>query len=167
MDGRSLSASIEETRSCAVQLVNDAPPTLKVPAVAGPAPGAFSDSAARGGEGGAMQRVLIVDDEPVVRRLIGIYLRGRFIVEEAEDGEKALRKAAGGGYDYVITDVQMPRMDGLHLLGELKRICPRTSVIVMSALGELYAESAMERGAQTVISKPFVRDTIQTALQCA
>lgn len=44
-----------------------------------------------------MQRVLIVDDEPVVRRLIGIYLRGRFIVEEAEDGEKALRKAAGGG----------------------------------------------------------------------
>ena len=114
-----------------------------------------------------MKRILIVDDEPIVRRLIGMYLRGRFIVEEAEDGEKALTKAAAGEYDYVITDVQMPRMDGLSLLGEIKRLSPRTAVIVMSALGELYAAVAMERGAHTVISKPFVRDTIQTALQSA
>jgi YesN/AraC family two-component response regulator len=114
-----------------------------------------------------MKRILIVDDEPVVRRLISLYLRGRFIIEEAEDGEKALTKAAGGGYDYVITDVNMPRMDGLSLLGEIKRLSPRTAVIVMSALGELYAAVAMERGAHTVISKPFVRDTLQTALQCA
>lgn len=114
-----------------------------------------------------MKRILIVDDEPVVRRLIGMYLRGEFIVEEAEDGEKALTKASGGDYDYVITDVNMPRMDGLSLLGEIKRRSPRTVVIVMTALGELYSAAAMERGAHGVIEKPFVRDTIQTALQCA
>jgi len=114
-----------------------------------------------------VKRILVVDDEPVVRRLIGIYLGGRFIVEEAEDGEKALSKASSGDYDYVITDVNMPRMDGLSLLGEIKRRSPRTAVIVMSALSELYAAVALERGAHTVISKPFARDAIQTAMQCA
>ncbi|MEI6633168.1 MAG: response regulator [Chlamydiota bacterium] len=114
-----------------------------------------------------MKRILIVDDDLIVRRLISMYLRGSFIVEEAEDGEKALTKAAHGEYDYVITDVNMPRMDGLSLLDEIKRLCPRTAVIVMSALGEYYAASAMERGAQMVISKPFVRATLQNALQCA
>ena len=114
-----------------------------------------------------MKRILIVDDDLIVRRLISMYLRGSFIVEEAEDGEKALTKAAHGEYDYVITDVNMPRMDGLSLLDEIKRLCPRTAVIVMSALGEYYAAVAMERGAHTVISKPFVRATLQNALQCA
>ncbi|MCX6358027.1 MAG: hypothetical protein NT045_09190 [Candidatus Aureabacteria bacterium] len=50
-----------------------------------------------------MKRVLIVDDEPVIRKLIMICLRGRFITEEAEDGEKALSKAVDGDYDCVIT----------------------------------------------------------------
>jgi YesN/AraC family two-component response regulator len=113
-----------------------------------------------------MKRVLIVDDEPVVRKLISIWLRGRYLTDEAEDGEKALSKTARHEYDCVITDVQMPRMDGLSLLGEIKKRRPQTAVIVMSGLAEHYGSTAIERGASSVLSKPFLVDDLHLALQC-
>ncbi|MDD5557649.1 MAG: response regulator [bacterium] len=113
-----------------------------------------------------MKRVLVVDDEPVMRKLIGCLLRGRYLIDEAEDGEKALTKASREQYDCVITDVQMPRMSGLHLLGEIKRRRPQTAVIVMSALGEAYASAAMAGGASSFLAKPFPGDALRSALQC-
>jgi CheY-like chemotaxis protein len=112
-----------------------------------------------------MKNILIVDDEPVVRRLIRKSLRGRYRTEEAENGEKALSKAKRGDYDCVITDVRMPRMDGLSLLAEIKKRKPKTMVIVMSCNGELYSGLAMERGASGFLSKPFLVDTLYAALQ--
>ncbi len=113
-----------------------------------------------------MKRILIVDDEPVMRRLISIWLSGRYLTDEAEDGEKALSKTSRYEYDCVITDVQMPRMDGLSLLGEIKRRRPQTQVIVMSSLSEIHGSEAIERGASTVLSKPFMVDELHLALQC-
>jgi CheY-like chemotaxis protein len=113
-----------------------------------------------------MKRVLIVDDDPIVRRLISLCLRGRYITEEADDGEEALSKAALGQYDCVITDVQMPRMDGLSLLEEIKKRTPRTAVIVMSGSGEEHSSAAMENGANSYLSKPFLVDALRLALQC-
>jgi len=113
-----------------------------------------------------MKRVLIVDDEPLVRRFISLCLRGRYITEEAEDGEKALSKAVRGEYDCVITDVQMPRMDGLSLLEEIKKRTPQTAVIVMSGAGEKHSSTAIQNGASSFLSKPFLVDTLHSALQC-
>jgi ATP-dependent Lon protease len=113
-----------------------------------------------------MKRVLIVDDEPIVRRFISLCLRGRYITEEAEDGEKALSKTALGQYDCVITDVRMPRMDGLSLLEEIKKRAPRTVVIVMSGAGEEYLSAAFQNGASSFLSKPFLADSLHSALQC-
>lgn len=113
-----------------------------------------------------MKRVLIVDDEPIVRRLISLCLRGRFMTEEAEDGEKALSKASRGDYDYVITDVHMPRMDGWSLLREIKRLNPRTAVIVMSSGGSDYPDAARENGASLYLEKPFRVDALQAAMEC-
>lgn len=112
-----------------------------------------------------MKRVLIVDDEPVMRRLISTWLRGRYITDEAEDGENALSKTWHTDYDCVITDVQMPRMDGLLLLGAIKRLRPCTTVIVMSGLAEMYAAAALAQGASSVLSKPFRADALNSALQ--
>ena len=95
-----------------------------------------------------MKRVLIVDDEPIVRRFISLCLQGRYITEEAEDGEKALSKAVRRQYDCVITDVQMPRMDGLSLLEEIKKRAPRTAVIVMSGAGEEHSGCGRHLGSQ-------------------
>ena len=113
-----------------------------------------------------MKRVLIVDDEPIVRRFISLCLRGRYITEEAEDGEKALSKAVRGKYDCVITDVQMPHMDGLSLLDAIKRRAPKTAVIVRSGGGEQYASAAIRHGASSFLSKPFLVDMLHSALQC-
>lgn len=113
-----------------------------------------------------MKRVLIVDDEPIVRRFISLCLRGRYITEEAEDGERALSKAVRRKYDCVITDVQMPRMDGIRLLEAIKRRVPKTAVIVMSGGGEQYSSIAIRNGASSFLAKPFLVDTLRSALQC-
>jgi len=113
-----------------------------------------------------MKRILIVDDEPIVRRFISLCLRGLYITEEAEDGKKALSKAVRGKYDCVITDVQMPHMDGLSLLEAIKRRTPKTAVIVMSAGGEEYSSAAIQNGASSFLAKPFLIDKLHSALQC-
>ena len=112
-----------------------------------------------------MKNILIVDDEPVVRRIIRISLRGRYRTEEAEDGEKALLKAERSNYDCVITDVKMPRMDGISLLSEIKKRSPKTRVIVMSGDSASYSDLAMKKGASRFLAKPFLIDTLYSALQ--
>ena len=138
-----------------MQLVNDAPPTLRsrLPLAWPPEKPEI-----------IMKRILIVDDEPVVRHLIKMCLRGLYHTEEAEDGERALMKASSERYDCVITDVQMPRMDGLSLLGEIKKRRPQTRVIVMSGLNNDYASLAIEGGASCFLPKPFLVNTLREAL---
>jgi YesN/AraC family two-component response regulator len=111
-----------------------------------------------------MKKVLIVDDEPVVRRFIKISLKGQYATDEAGNGEEALRKTEKEEFDCVITDVQMPQMDGIKLLSELKRKRPKTSVIVMSG-GADYSKEAMKNGAIYFLAKPFLLTSLYSALQ--
>lgn len=111
-----------------------------------------------------MKSILIVDDEPMVRKLISACLRELYNTEEAEDGKKALKKASSKSYDCVITDVQMPLMDGLSLLGEIKKRAPSTNVIVMSGSDGEYDSLAMEGGASGFLSKPFPLGNLHAAL---
>lgn len=81
--------------------------------------------------------VLIVDDSATVRDLLSVILRGKsFEVLEAESGNDALRKLNGHKPDIVITDIDMPDMNGLDFIKNLKnrKDCKDTPVIVLSSL---------------------------------
>ncbi len=81
-----------------------------------------------------LQRVLVVDDSISVRRIATRHLESLgYVVEEAADGLEALRKLRSGTYALVLTDLEMPRMDGIELLGELNRLEQAPAVPILVA----------------------------------
>ncbi|PWB78084.1 MAG: hypothetical protein C3F08_09355 [Candidatus Methylomirabilota bacterium] len=83
-------------------------------------------------------RILVVDDEPEIRRLISRYLgRLGYAVREVGDGEEATALARQEIPDVVITDMAMPRRGGLQLLDTLRRLDPGLPVIVLTGHGSL------------------------------
>lgn len=105
-------------------------------------------------------RVLIVDDEPGFRLLLKWELCNRGIqVETAENGDEGITLAGRGKFDVIITDVTMPKMDGLQLLEQIKRTAPQTEVIVATGFGAVEtAVYAMQKGAFDFILKPYDLD---------
>ncbi|MBI4395504.1 MAG: response regulator [Elusimicrobia bacterium] len=104
--------------------------------------------------------VLVVDDEPGFRDMLKWYLSDHDLdVEVAKDGAEAMARAAGGKYSLVITDLTMPKLDGLKLLEEIKQKRPDISVIVVTGFGTVEtAVHAMKGGASDFILKPFNLD---------
>src|SRR4051794_397952 len=108
----------------------------------------------------ALRSILIVDDEEPIRQVLTEVLGGSgYVVRTAADGEEALRELSANDYDAVVTDVRMPRMDGLSLVRAIQQVAPETTVIVMSAYGshELAIE-ALKAGAYDYLGKPFRPD---------
>jgi two-component system cell cycle sensor histidine kinase/response regulator CckA len=103
--------------------------------------------------------LLIVDDEPVIRRLLELALRACGLrVRTADSGAAALRlvEQHGGNVRLVLLDVQMPQMDGPQTLAGLRDIAPELAVVFMSGgLGTHSVEELMELGAIDFIEKPF------------
>jgi DNA-binding NtrC family response regulator len=102
-------------------------------------------------------RVLVVDDEVNARTALAELLRDEgYVVELAADGFKALGKLAEFAPDLVLTDLKMPGMDGIQLLGRLHEDDAEVPVVVMTAFGEVEtAVSAMRAGARDYLSKPI------------
>jgi DNA-binding NtrC family response regulator len=120
-----------------------------------------------------MAKILIVDDEESVRRIIGIQLK-RLGHEsfEAPDGPEALEILKKQAIETVVTDLKMPKMDGLELLQRLRKSHPEIPVIMMTAHGTIdTAVEAMKRGAFDYVTKPFNQaeflETIQRAIRSA
>jgi len=101
-------------------------------------------------------RILVADDEAASRRGLKALLRNAgYEVEEAADGQEALEKASGFLPAVVITDLVMPRLDGLALLSALQEALPWTSVIILTGHGSIEtAVTAMKQGAYDYLSKP-------------
>ncbi len=116
-----------------------------------------------------MRRVLVVDDEENIRLVLRTLLRKHgYDVEVAASGEDALAALESFDPDVILTDVRMPRMGGLDLLGALKARQHPATVIVMSAYGNVdLAIEAMKAGAYDYVSKPFKPDEIVLALRKA
>ena len=117
-------------------------------------------------------RVLVVDDEEFLRSIVRERLEiAGYSVEEAPNGNEALALLESGGrFDVLLTDIQMPVMNGIALLGEWGKRSPGTAGIVMSANAELdTAVHALKMGACDYITKPFNFDvlliTIENALR--
>jgi two-component system chemotaxis response regulator CheY len=106
------------------------------------------------------RRILIVDDDPFIRRLIATTLDdvAGFELAEAADGEEALQSAAATAPAIVFLDIEMPRMNGL-VACERLRADPATAeatiVILTAAAGEEAEREARAAGADRFLTKPF------------
>jgi len=101
--------------------------------------------------------VLVVDDSEPIREVIALILSGKgHRCESAGNGVEAIEKFKGNTYDAVITDLEMPRMDGITLTRELTRCFVDLPIMVMTAHeGESLEESVMNAGAKEFLRKPF------------
>lgn len=101
--------------------------------------------------------VLIVEDDAATRRLYKFLLtNGGYTVLEAEDGVMALEQLARHHCDLVITDMNMPRMDGMELIQAIRRDYSSIYVIMITAFGTPDTEKqALRIGANDYLAKPF------------
>jgi len=103
-----------------------------------------------------MAKILIVDDEMPIRRTLRDILEFEgYDVDEAMDGLECVSKVQKEKYDVVITDIKMPKMDGIEALERLQILSPETPVIMVSGHGTIdTAVEAVKKGAFDFISKP-------------
>ena len=122
-----------------------------------------AESRPSGGERTSSQRILVVDDEPYLRNIATrILLEEGYLVHEAADGLEALEfiQRAEISLDAVVSDIVMPRLDGVELLRRLALIEPSLPVLLMSAYG---IDELAERGIAApcaVLSKPFTPERL-------
>jgi two-component system KDP operon response regulator KdpE len=102
------------------------------------------------------QNILVVDDEPQITRVLKTTLSSQgYGIRTAADGEQALHEMKGWSPDLVITDLRMPKMDGLQLCRAIRAKC-RIPIIVLSVKGEETIKvEALDAGADDYITKPF------------
>ena len=115
------------------------------------------------------KKVLAVDDSKTMRDMVGFTLRGAgYDVVEAEDGEDALGKLVGGAVNLVITDINMPRLDGIGLIKKIRsdpshRALPILVLTTESESGK--KDEGRAAGATGWIVKPFDPDQLLKVVQ--
>ena len=116
-----------------------------------------------------MDHILVVEDKKSMRRMLVQTLKGEgYQVAEAEDGREALERLRTEWVDLVLTDLQMPGLDGLRLLEEIKEGGTGAEVIIMTAYGTVErAVAAMKLGAFDFITKPFDTDHLLILIERA
>ena len=109
-----------------------------------------------------MKKILIVDDDADLRITLSEILKeAGYYVDNASSGSEAIEKAATEAFDIVLLDVMMPEMNGIDVLKELRKIRPKTRVIMITAFATVKsAVDAIKRGASDYISKPFNIDEL-------
>ena len=112
-----------------------------------------------------MARVLIVEDEATDMALIkGLVEKLDHEVHLAGDGEEAFRKYLRKDIEVVITDIAMPRVDGLEFIEALLGLYPEAKIIAVSARGPDQLHAAKRAGATVLLSKPFGPEQLDKAL---
>ncbi|HEX3043704.1 MAG TPA: response regulator transcription factor [Bacillota bacterium] len=103
-----------------------------------------------------MSKILIVDDDPHIRELIGVFLKNAgFDVDEAADGEAALQQLEREKVDLVILDIMMPKLDGWELCRELRESYD-LPMLMLTALGETSQKiKGFQLGTDDYLVKPF------------
>jgi two-component system response regulator ResD len=101
-------------------------------------------------------RILVVDDEERIRRLLRMYLEKEgYVIEEAEDGETALRIALQHDFDLIVLDLMLPGIDGIEVCTRLRQ-SKATPVVMLTAKGEeVNRVQGFEVGADDYVVKPF------------
>lgn len=113
-------------------------------------------------------RILIVDDEETIRETLSSVLAEEgYETEVASDGSEALAKLdSEKSYDVIISDIKMPKIDGLDVLMAVKEKSPQTWFIAITAFGSMdTAVKALKHGAHDFITKPLMFDDILTKIR--
>lgn len=104
-----------------------------------------------------MPNILVADDSPVERRLVGALLTRQIpdvTIIYASDGLQALEAIGKATFDVIVTDYQMPHLDGLELVERSASLCPGVPVVVITGCGsEATAVRALEAGAASYTSR--------------
>lgn len=116
-----------------------------------------------------MSRILVIEDDTKIRKMLRKMLeRAGYEVNEASDGLEGLKLYREEPADLVITDIIMPRKEGLETIMDLRREFPEVKIIAISGGGRLspqpYLEVAEGFGAMRVFSKPFDLEDLQRAI---
>jgi DNA-binding NtrC family response regulator len=113
-----------------------------------------------------MKNILVIEDDTKMREgLVEILKDKGYNVESAENGRRGLEKIKEKDFDVALTDLIMPSMGGMEVLREIKRMKPKTSVIIITAFGTIEnAVEALKAGASDYITKPFKIDEVQTKI---
>ncbi len=114
-----------------------------------------------------MSHILVVDDEEAMRLAISESLtRKGYSVVTAEDGYDAIEKVKDSSFGMVITDMKMPKSDGMEVLRFVKEVSPETPVVMVTAFGTIsHAVEAMKVGASDYIVKPFSSDVLESTVR--
>ncbi|MBB3329720.1 two-component system chemotaxis response regulator CheY [Halomonas campaniensis] len=113
--------------------------------------------------------ILVVDDFPTMRRIVRSLLKelGFTNVEEAEDGQDALNKLKAGGFQFVVSDWNMPNLDGLEMLKQIRADDGLKHLPVLMVTAEAKKENiiaAAQAGANGYVVKPFTAATLEEKL---
>jgi DNA-binding NtrC family response regulator len=116
------------------------------------------------------ERILVVDDEPNMLRLLKTILMDKtgYEVTTTNNPLEVSKLLQEGHYDLVVTDLKMPLVDGIDLIGIVKNIEATMPIIVITAYGTIEtAEEAIQKGAYDFITKPFRKETILITIKRA
>ena len=114
-------------------------------------------------------KILVVDDFPTMRRIIRNLLKdlGYENVDEAEDGAMGLEKLRNGSFDFVVSDWNMPNLDGLEMLKQIRADANLAKLPVLMVTAEAKKENiiaAAQAGASGYVVKPFTAATLEEKL---
>lgn len=114
-------------------------------------------------------KILVVDDFPTMRRIIRNLLKdlGYENVDEAEDGAMGLEKLRNGSFDFVVSDWNMPNLDGLEMLKQIRADAGLAGLPVLMVTAEAKKENiiaAAQAGANGYVVKPFTAATLEEKL---
>ncbi|MBB5400604.1 two-component system chemotaxis response regulator CheY [Paraburkholderia sp. JPY158] len=114
-------------------------------------------------------KILVVDDFPTMRRIVRNLLKelGYSNVDEAEDGQAGLARLRSGSYEFVISDWNMPNLDGLAMLKEIRADASLAHLPVLMVTAESKKENiiaAAQAGASGYVVKPFTAATLDEKL---
>jgi two-component system response regulator PilR (NtrC family) len=117
----------------------------------------------------AKYQILLVDDEESMREFLSIMLhREGYQVDAVGDGAQAVERLKVQGYDLVISDIKMPRLNGFELLAHIRERFPETVVLMITAFSTTEeAVEAMKQGAYDYITKPFRNEEIRLIVKNA
>jgi DNA-binding NtrC family response regulator len=111
---------------------------------------------------------LLVDDEEDMRNLLADFLSGDYKILTANNGEEAVKRVGEEKPGLVLLDLQMPKMDGLEALSQIKKIDPNIVVIMVTGYGAKGAvDKAMILGAYDYIPKPFNLEKLKEKIKQA
>ncbi len=114
-----------------------------------------------------MKNILVIEDDKKMRNgLVELLKEEGYHVEPAENGQMGIEIFKKKDFDAVLTDLIMPSVGGMEVLREIKRMKPKTCVIMITAFGTIEnAVEALKAGASDYITKPFKIDEVQTKIR--